>query len=659
MRLDVSDFRGYFAACIVIFAIFLSALLAFISGTFRYYQIDALSEQHIDFLIKLTDHRTASVLYDSGSETEVSATLEDYRRFVIEDCLRGSEVPTEIAVVLENYIESSSLLFTREFMRIDDALVLNADNIELISKTELLHSKIALLVNALIESKQDKIVHHIRSITILLLCSLCGCVFLFSYVIRTFYSDVIRPIKQASTLLKKEEVTAVGKISSRNRHCQRLLNAIVELYRISEHEVEQKSRFVSIVSHELRTPLNSIVLNVEMLIEDVDGHFGPANEPLKEIQYSSTFLLQLCNHILKSAKPIVSDDVVFEVFDLATSIDVILSLIRRTLEFNGIKLYVYVDPQFPKYVSSSLTYFNQIITNLLTNAIYHSNTKILRVRFLVEGKLLKVTVVDFGVGIESQSVDNKEQRFRNSYHELTGSGLGLSLAYKFAEVIQGQLTYTSRVGSGTRFVLRFPGFPQNEKLLGCFMDSFKLADESTLSPVTPQEQKYINYHCRNNALLYKPTTQAIVSPLSVFERRDNCFAETIKESTQLVSTKKAVHILVVDDFTLNLSVMGRLLDNLGWQYSLAASADEALKLLENSEFDLILMDIQMPIVNGIEAANIIKKELQISVPIIGLTANIDANVYDKCIDAGMVSVYTKPLRKNELISVITQYVNVH
>ncbi|MEL7005972.1 MAG: ATP-binding protein, partial [Bacteroidota bacterium] len=271
------------------------------------------------------------------------------------------------------------------------------------------------------------------------------------------------------------------------------------------------------------------------------------------------------------------------------------------------KLIVSLDSCLPKLVKGDPNRLHQILINLIGNAIKFTHHGEIRISTKAIEKdadtyLVSFFIKDTGIGISKENVNSVFETFtqakgqRNRKHG--GSGLGLSIVKKLLELYGGTIALHSELGKGSEFKVEIP--------------LQKVADNEI-----EKEQEPINL--KDNAL-------------------------------------DGLNILLAEDNRFNQLLETRILENLGASVTLAENGREAIDLLKNGKYHLILMDIQMPEMDGIDATRFIREEMKRDLPIIALTANAFKQELDKCLDIGMNSCVTKPFKKEVLVKKILENV---
>jgi len=395
-------------------------------------------------------------------------------------------------------------------------------------------------------------------------------------------------------------------ITDRKLMEERLTDAL----RRAEAAAAAKSEFLSVMSHELRTPLNGVLGFAELL----------GGTPLDEEQESFTntisssgeHLLAVVNDILDFASiehgSLAIRPAPFAVADLVESSAV---AIRHAADEKGINFRCELVPGLPDEITGDERRIRQVLINLLGNALKftESGSIVFRVAPDADGLFLEFSVEDTGIGISPETLGNLFKPFSQANSTTSrpfgGTGLGLAISKRLAEAMGASISATSTLGAGSTFTFRLPLDSPNGRGSGAAL-------------VDPGE----------------PKAQAPVPP-------------------------EGALILVVEDDRNSARLAGKMLQGLGYCAELVSNGAEALRAFVPGKFSTILMDMSMPVMNGLEATRKIREVEaggEFHVPIIALTANVLPEDRDRCLSAGMDDFLTKPFRQAELAAKLTDVV---
>jgi signal transduction histidine kinase/ActR/RegA family two-component response regulator len=360
-----------------------------------------------------------------------------------------------------------------------------------------------------------------------------------------------------------------------------------------------KSQFVSTISHELRTPLYGVVGITDLLLEE---HKELATSPhLNSLKFSARYLLSLVNDILQINKieenKIVLDNLTFNLTDEFHMIKNSLSFIAKK---NNNKIFVQIDPLIPESLIGDKLRFAQIMMNLVSNALkFTKNGDVYLIANqigLVDKKhTIEIVIKDNGIGIsplDQEKIFDKFVQVGRKELDYQGTGLGLSIVKRLLELFGSDITVESELGMGTSF---------------SFIVDFECNEEKT--------NEIIN------------NIQVDLTSSQVFK------------------------VLVVEDNHINQLITRKTIEKNNYSCKVVDDGFKALEILEKEEFDIILMDINMPLMNGFETSRRIRQE-GIETPIIALTAFDKNEITDEAIMAGINDIIVKPFEAVQLFKII-------
>jgi len=370
--------------------------------------------------------------------------------------------------------------------------------------------------------------------------------------------------------------------------------------RIAEDAVKSKQQFLSNMSHEIRTPMNAIIGFTKVVLKT--DLTAKQKEYLTAIKMSGDALIVLINDILDLAK-VDAGKMTFEQtpFKMMTSISAMLHLFETKIQEKNLELVKEYDSRIPAVLMGDPVRLHQIILNLMSNAVkFTAEGKItVQVRLLSEDEekvTVEFAISDTGIGVNKDNIDKIFDTFRQASSGTArlygGTGLGLAIVKQLVNQQGGSIQVKSETGRGSTF-------------------SFIL---------TFQKTKEI--------------------------------AESEAEIVELNMKIKNVKVLVVEDMALNQLLMKTLLDDFGFERDIASNGKIAIEKLQAKDYDIILMDLQMPEMNGFEATEYIRTKLKSNIPIIALTADVTTMDLEKCKTLGMNDYIAKPVDERLLYTKI-------
>lgn len=395
--------------------------------------------------------------------------------------------------------------------------------------------------------------------------------------------------------ISSAEMTLIwGALASIGIMCISLLYQTARQSQAQAEEANRvKSDFLANISHEIRTPMNGILGMSHLLLDE--PLTKKAQEKIKLIQRSGDVLLEIINDVLDFSKleagKVTLDPHPFSVHQI---IDNSLSLFKSQLSSKEVSLSAEIDPNIEKWVEGDSLRINQVITNLVNNAskFTKKGSIVIKASRVVGTQKIKFSVIDTGIGIPQESLSKLFKVFSQVDSSTTrlygGSGLGLSICKNLVELMGGTIQVDSKIGSGSTF-------------------SF----EAVLPPSETA-----------------PSLSAM---------------DEVQKQTQVLK------VLVVDDIEINRIIAREFLIKLGHEVEEASSGVEAIEALKEQSFDVVLMDCQMPEMDGFQATAYIRRlPLLKNVKIIALTASAMEEDIRKCFNAGMDDFLSKPLKLSRL-----------
>ena len=411
----------------------------------------------------------------------------------------------------------------------------------------------------------------------------------------TIYDEQNNPIMTQGTV---QDITELKKTQE----------ALIQAKEFAEEATKAKSEFLANMSHEIRTPMTGILGFVSQLAKGEKDQ-----ERLKHfniIQNSGKTLLSIINDILDLSK-IESGkmDIEQHPYHIHELLNTTLSVFKDIADEKSIKFETNIDETLPKCILIDDVRLKQVILNLLNNAVKFTpkNGQIsLKAQYNQSKAILRISVIDTGIGIAKENLEKIFEAFAQEDSTTTrrfgGTGLGLAISSKLVQLMDGKITLESTLGKGSKFSFEIP-------VIKCEEDT-----ETT---------------------------------------------ETIDKFKATYIGKLEGNILIVEDNKTNQMLLGIILDDLGLSYDVANDGVESINCIQNTKYDAILMDENMPNMNGIEATKRIRsieKEQSLSrIPIIAVTANALSSDRERFIESGMDDYVSKPYTEEDIKEVLEKF----
>ena len=385
---------------------------------------------------------------------------------------------------------------------------------------------------------------------------------------------------------------------------------LIEQLNLAKDQAEKANRaktdFLSSMSHEIRTPLNAIV-GFSNSLSDNKNLPDEAKTDVKDILVASDNLLEIVNGVLDISKIEANKiEIIKKEYDTKKMLEELSKLTKVRIGEKPIEFITKFDDSLPRVLYGDQTRVKQVILNILTNAAKYTDKGriIFSVQSVIKDNICRVivSVEDTGRGIKKESINKLFTKFERLDEEnnttIEGTGLGLAITKKLLEMMHGNIVVQSEYGKGSKFTISL-------------------------------DQRIVK------------------NPTISLDDNSNSNLEVID--------LKGKKVLVVDDNKLNLKVATRLLTPYNLEIVTSESGFDAIELLKNNKYDIILMDDMMPKMSGTETLKEIQKNELYDGPVVALTANALTGMKEKYIELGFTDYLAKPIEKAELNRVLKTY----
>jgi CheY-like chemotaxis protein len=386
---------------------------------------------------------------------------------------------------------------------------------------------------------------------------------------------------------------------------QKIISYLNESEKKIKEAAQLKEQFMANMSHEIRTPMNAIIGFTNLLKRTTltDGQ----RQYVQNIHSAGENLLVLINDILDLSKIEAGmmhlEDINFSLRSLISSVSAMFS---ERIKEKKLQLKIDVDNETPDILCGDAVRLTQILVNLLSNAVKfteHGEVKLIVETLYSDEKnaKIRIKVSDTGIGIAREKQTAIFERFQQADSETTrkfgGTGLGLSIVKQLVEMQEGSIYLESEIGKGTQFTVEL---------------DYKIPDA------------------------------------------DELLSNAIAAESRPVSLEK-VKVLIAEDNVMNQQLIRHLMKSWDIECTIVDNGAEAVEQLKKKHFSLVLMDIQMPVMDGYTTTGVIRKELKMNIPIIAMTAHAMSGEKEKCLQLGMNDYISKPLKETVLYNLIAQY----
>jgi signal transduction histidine kinase/CheY-like chemotaxis protein/HPt (histidine-containing phosphotransfer) domain-containing protein len=392
---------------------------------------------------------------------------------------------------------------------------------------------------------------------------------------------------------------------NQGRQQQRMILALNESEKRSKDVAYMKEQFLANMSHEIRTPMNSMLGFTNLLRRT---ELTPTQrEYVQNIHSSGENLLTLVNDILDLSKIEAGMMHLEETrFSLRSMVSSVGAMFIEKIKEKGLQFHVHIDKDMPDILSGDAVRLTQILVNLISNAVKFTDKGSIDLRFELlnqnhERVRLRIIVADTGIGIAKEKQPTVFERFQQAETETTrrfgGTGLGLSIVRQLVSMQSGTIRLNSELGKGSEFIVEL---------------EYRLPDT------------------------------------------DQLFSEAMADQEEQVPLQK-IKVLVAEDNAMNQQLVHHLMKSWSIDHTIVPNGREAIAALKEHPFSIVLMDIQMPEMDGYTTTSIIRNELKMDVPIIAMTAHAMVGEKEKCLQLGMNDYVSKPIKETVLYNIIGRH----
>ncbi len=492
----------------------------------------------------------------------------------------------------------------------------------------------------------------------------------------------------------------LAKTVSLNRE---LTERLVQRHHMLSEADQAKSAFLANVSHEIRTPLHAIINLANVLgdtgLDDDQSHY------VQLIRDSGDHLLSLINDILDISKIAAGSlDIDPKATALHKIVDEAVAIVRSRAQSKDVELVIETAPGTPPAIHTDGDRLRQILINLLGNGVKFTPSGHVRLFLCRSGDTVRFIVEDTGPGIPPERMETIFEPFvQDGIAE--GAGLGLPICRDLARAMGGDVFATSQPGKGARFTLTLPlkeaelrgAFPDSDRLQGrrvhliedhpmqraalaaqlttwglqvTTSDALEAPDDADVilvdqtidgGPIAWCHEQTTPTILMQSGPLHDAGLDIVVAKPPGLDELHNALGRALLQQTEVprpqrfdpgMAKRYPLRILVAEDNAVNQIVAKGILARFGYECTLAGNGREAVRKAKDSPFDLILMDLQMPEVDGIQATLLIREEVQPPPYIAAMTAHASVEDRERCLRRGMDAYLSKPVRLSELTKVL-------
>ncbi len=450
-------------------------------------------------------------------------------------------------------------------------------------------------------------------------------------------TERIRADQEIQTLNTHLESRVEERTAALSQANARLIEQDAELREakaVAENSTRMKSDFLANMSHEIRTPLNAVIGLGHLAMKHASD--GRLRDYLTKIQHASQQLLELINDILDLSKIEANKlDIERTEFQLSEVLGSVSTVIGHRAAAKGLDLIFHVDADVPDRLVGDSLRLGQMLLNYCNNAVKFTDAGEIEVRVSLldssaeAGVLLRFAVRDTGIGLTPEQISRLFQSFHqadgSTSRKYGGTGLGLAIVSRLARLMGGEAGVDSELGQGSTFWVS-ARFGQNLQ---------QPADANEAAH--PHRQLAIG-----DGEVPRVLPGSVMAAAATEVRRDVPFVATV---------------LLVEDNEVNQMVAAELLTEAGLEVDVAGDGKTALNMVQQRHYDLVLMDLHMPVMDGLTATRAIRALPGLSdLPVVAMTASAMADDRKRCLDAGMNDFVAKPIEPDKLVAVLQSHI---